>query len=938
MIINNRGCLLPGQPFISQSEHICDSVKMIIIGVWGGGEYLAREKDKLSHSSKKTDRQKNSRTDQSKVTKNRKSAETVSMIILKIMFAALLLLLLISPFYRGLFFTQDLLVAQAFIFALLILWGLYRHSRQEQKMNLSPLDLCLMVLLLAYIGSFFFAAHKRAALEEILKIASYLVIYLVSIELFLNFYYKQREAGSEVISADTTDELPPGLNLILHLLIVVTVVITIASLGVAAGHWAILGAYHDAGLRIASPMGYANTAAAYFMAAYLLVVAIAPLAGKLWSRALYLAPATLILLTTILTFSRGAWLLLLPLIILLVIASAPGQRLRSMLYVIASAVAALPAAFLADPIFRSDQPSRAWLPIIIAILCAILLGFLAEIFLKQNRNFKLATGGIIALVVVTALIFMVVLPLSGPVELSYLQEGQGERRAVEQVVENVGSRSAYQITFDIMADQADSVLSEWELLVFGGLPSYRSIELFSYQGRATSSWEQQGFTFQTDMDISRLEIRFSLLNPETNLKLKEVKLVADGEEKSLNFALNRILPGRYYDRIFSQGRDRNLDARLEMFRDALKIIKDYPLTGKGGGGWNALYQGYQDRSYFSSEVHNHFLQVWVEAGIFGFLAFIGLWASLAIAFIRNCFLAKADTVRWQHWTAVFLPVAALGAHSIIDWNFSMAAVGIYLFVLLGAGKSLDQIKWFKGNEVGEHKKQGRRLTGIIAIIIGLILFTGNLVLIGGFRSTALSQEYIEQRNMKMAIPELQRAISLDPLRAENYHNLGVLLEEQARVAQDSGNLENIINLARRAYELEPYNPLYIFRYGEFLLNYVDVRYGLDTIDRLIIVRPLSENSYIQAGLVRLRLAEYYLESGRPDQAEEIFKEIQEVENLMETRFGETAPLNFILGRVALLRGDLIQAEVYFMAVKEGEPFYELAQQQLQILTGAEKIE
>jgi uncharacterized membrane protein (DUF485 family) len=47
-------------------------------------------------------------------------------IILLIMLAGLTLLLLIGPFYRGLFFTEDLLLAQAAIFALFILWGVYR--------------------------------------------------------------------------------------------------------------------------------------------------------------------------------------------------------------------------------------------------------------------------------------------------------------------------------------------------------------------------------------------------------------------------------------------------------------------------------------------------------------------------------------------------------------------------------------------------------------------------------------------------------------------------------------------------------------------------------------------------------------------------------------------------------------------------------------------
>jgi O-antigen ligase len=753
------------------------------------------------------------------------SFATLAKIILLIMLAGLTLLLLIGPFYRGLFFTEDLLFAQAVIFALFILWGVYRILTRGKELIKSPLDLCLIILLLAYVLSYFVAVHKRVALEEILKIASYLAVYLVALELCCNLNFGKAAEEPNERADNQQVNLPSGLGLMLHILVVVATIIAIASLGVAAGHWDFIGAYHDAGRRIASSMGYANTAAAYFMAAYLLTVALAPLARKWWFRALYLAPAALVLTTTILTFSRGAWLLLAPLMLLLILAAAPDQRLRSLLFILATAAPALPAAFIADPIFRSPTPAQAWLPIVAAMTVAFILGALAELYLAQKRKIKIYGAAAMTVTALVAIIFLLIVPLLSPV------------------------------------------------------------------------------------------------TPE----------LSDDSETGVNVTLSRILPERYYDRIFSPGRKINMDARFEMFRDATKIIRDYPVFGTGGGGWAALYQGYQARPYFSSEVHNHFLQVWIEAGILGFLAFVGIWLSMAAAFVRNCLISRADSRRWQSWTAVFLPVAALGAHSFIDWNFSMAAVGIYLFTLLGAARSLDNASWFKNMFQSKAEPNKIGLSNIILLIIGVILFTGNIVLIAGFNSTARSQEYIEQRNIKMAVPELEKAIRLDPLRAENYHNLGVILEEQSRAAQSKADLEAIIFLAGRAYELEPYNPLYLFRHSEFLLNYIDVRSGLDTIDRLVIIRPLSESSYIQASLARLRLAEYYYEAGRFSEGIKYLDEIDEIASRMQERLGETEPLNFILGRVLLLRGNSNQARVLFMTVKEGDPFYELAQQQLQLL-------
>ncbi len=749
----------------------------------------------------------------------------IAKIVLVIMLIGLSLLLLIGPFYRGLFFAGELLKAQAVIFALFILWGLYRMLSRDKGLAKSPLDLCLIVLILAYAVSFFVAVHKRDALEEVLKIVAYLAVYLVAVELCCNLNFGGRKVECSENTERRSEQLPPGLSLMLHILVVVATIITVASLGVAAGHWNIIGAYHDAGLRIASPMGYANTAAAYFMAAYLLVIALAPLAKNWGGRVLYLPLAALILLTTILTFSRGAWLLLVPLFILLVLAAAPGQRLRSFLFLFATVVPAIPAAFMADPLFRSDNPPSAWLPIAAAMAVAYVLGALAELYLAQSHKRKIyyaAAGTVMTVAVMVVLLF---LPFFSPV-------------APEQ--------------------------------------------------------------------------------PNRN-------------QTAVSLVLSRLLPERYYDRIFSPGRIINMDARFEMFGDAVKIIKDRPILGAGGGGWAALYQGYQARPYFSSEVHNHFLQVWIEAGIFGFLAFVGIWVSMAAAFVRNCLHNRFNTRRWQFWTAIFLPVAALGAHSIIDWNFSMAAVGIYLFTLLGAGRSLDNVPWFKHKVKSKTASNKAVLSSIVLLAVGVILLAGNLVLVAGFNSTARSQKFIEQSNIKMTVPELQRAIRLDPLRAENYHNLGAVLEGRSRTAQSADDLERIIDLAGRAYQLEPYNPLYIFRYGELLLFYVDIRSGLDTLDRLMVVRPLSESSYIQASLARLRLAEHFINEGSPAEGIRYLTEIADIRVQMQKRYGETEPLHYILGRVQQLKGNNRQARDFFHTVSEGDPFYDLARQQLQLL-------
>jgi O-antigen ligase len=762
-----------------------------------------------------------------------------------VMLVTVAMLLILGPFYRGLFFTHQLLIAQATIFSLLVVWGVFRLTVKEDKFTINPLDLCLIVLFLAYTVSLFVAANQRAALEQTLKIAAYLVVYLVAADIcrywpVLKGRYKAILIGKE---GDSGNSVTPGAGLVLHLLAAAALIVTIASLGVAAGHWSIVGAYHDAGYRIASPMGYSNTAAAYLMAAYFLTLALAPLAEKWWLRALYLAPATLMLTTVILTFSRGAWLLLLPLVILMLITTAPGYRLRAFSYFLATTLPALPAAFFADPLFRSAVPAQAWGPLVTALFAAVIIGIFSELLLAQDRKVKLVTFGIVIIGFGIALYFML-MPFTGQIKSEQLSEAESQAQEEGPIIEGI---------------QADSLYLT---------------------------------------------------------------------------ALNRILPERYYDRIFSPGTATNFEARLEMFRDAIRIIKDYPLIGKGGGAWAALYQGYQQRVYYSSEVHNHFLQVWIEAGIFGFLAFVGIWISLAAAFIRYCLLARAEPPVWQRWTAVCLPAAALGAHSMIDWNFSLAAVGIYLFVLLGVSRSMDAERWFfrtKAAVTGRRIRRCGLLIGFTAIFSGLFLLVYTLVLLNGFLNTWRSQQSLARGDLMQAVVDLGRAIKYDPLRADNYHNLGILFDEEARSSGDPAALQQLVYLAQRASELEPYNPLYTFRYGEMLVNYVDVQQGLQLIDRVTALRPLAHDTYKQAGFFRLRLAEYYLGNNSQAEAESVLSGIAELERAMQEKIGDTSSMTFILGRASFMLGNYSEAEKYFVMIREGEPYFEEAQMYLDAL-------
>ncbi len=857
-------------------------------------------------------------------------------VLLAVMVVVLALILFFGPFQRGLFFPNDLLKAKAIIFGLLIVWGLFRLWKREGLRFNSPLDICIVVLVLAYVVSFFVAVHKRDALTEVLRTASYLVVYLVAIDISRYFYLPWQKNMLQDKQEDAAQALPPGLSIILNLLLASSVVLVIASLGAAAGNWDFIGAYD--GARISSPLAYANAAAAYFMAAYFLAVALIPLARK-WVRPIYFASSALMLLTVILTFSRGAWLLLPPLGLLLVIASAPGERMRSLLNLLVTALAAVPIAFVVDSLFQSEAPGRAWSMIAAAVILAVLLGLLVELYFSRNRKVRIVLAVSGASLVMLFFIITLARPALAPIRLERAAEEPAMMQTIQQVIGNVEAGEAYQLSFEVNAEQTLPPEFEqpeyvWGISVRGGLPGYRYAELLSYQGKETEGWQKKDFNFQTTGDINRLEIHLYNQYPGTSVTIRSVTLSTVGKDQKLGFFYDRVLPKRFYDRVFSFSRDRNMDRRFELFRDSVKVIRDYPIFGTGGGGWAAIYHTYKEQPYYSREIHNHYLQVWVEAGIFGFLAFVGIWVSFAAAFIRNCLRGKASPRVRQFWTSAFVPVAALGAHSFIDWNFSMAAVGIYLFVLLGAGRSMDRLKWFDRSNM-EEKKPGYSslFTGIVAVIAGIFLLVYTITLLNGLNATWRSQDLLERNNLKQAIVEMEKAIRLDPLLAENYHNLSVITEEQLLWMGNQESLAQVIDLARKAQELEPYNALYSSRYGVLLLKYVNIEEGLYYIDRVITLNRFYGSSYFQSAISRLQLAEYYLETGNRREAERYLNEILILEQVMEENSVASITMFFFFGRANQLLRNYAAAIKYYEAVPAQDQFYDLSQRFLAEISG-----
>ena len=358
-----------------------------------------------------------------------------------------------------------------------------------------------------------------------------------------------------------------------------------------------------------------------------------------------------------------------------------------------------------------------------------------------------------------------------------------------------------------------------------------------------------------------------------------------------------MFPPSVYSRIFaiSTG-DRSADARFTFYKDAFKIIKDYPLLGAGGGAWKSLYFSYQSSRYFTTEVHNHFLQVWTESGFLGFLAFLSIWVFFILAFIRNHLNPSITLDQKKAWVASFTPAIALGAHSAFDFNLSLGAVSIFLFALFGAGCSLDTGKsYFRSALLKKINLPGKPWSScLIGLLLSLILFFFSFSLWEGHKIGISAERIAAENDFGQAMELFESAVKKDPYNAMNYANLARLYEHLAVFKENEEVAPKLNGQAylsfERALSLEPDNTAYNLDMARILLARGQLQEGLSYINRATELQPYDTGVFIQAVRAHLAVAEHFLSTNERKKAEEILQKVLQLEGRMAEYHDNTAAI------------------------------------------------
>ncbi|MBK5252523.1 MAG: O-antigen ligase family protein [Peptostreptococcaceae bacterium] len=108
--------------------------------------------------------------------------------------------------------------------------------------------------------------------------------------------------------------------------------------------------------------------------------------------------------------------------------------------------------------------------------------------------------------------------------------------------------------------------------------------------------------------------------------------------------------------------------RVEIWKNAIEMIKVYGLTGLGYGyqSFHQYYAHYKTPGYNATHSHNVFLQVWLESGIVGFLLFIYIVLSV-IAYNLKAIMKSGIAGGCKELISLAIIIAIL-LHGMIDYT------------------------------------------------------------------------------------------------------------------------------------------------------------------------------------------------------------------------------------------------------------------------------
>jgi tetratricopeptide (TPR) repeat protein len=393
-------------------------------------------------------------------------------------------------------------------------------------------------------------------------------------------------------------------------------------------------------------------------------------------------------------------------------------------------------------------------------------------------------------------------------------------------------------------------------------------EILKHFEPTESEFTHKSLDFTTLEDTERILILLYNYEPNSHTEYHNVVIKDSNSNVVKKMEKLKYVPAAIANRLADISLEtENASSRVYFAKDGLKIIKDYPIAGAGGGAWKNLYRQYQPMPYNTTEVHNFYVQYGTEVGIIGLAVLIGLLLLLILSMIKSI----KDGSRYLY---VYLAAMLLLLHSTIDFNLSLAAVGYMLWLLIGIIGS--------DRNTPLIQKLPQRYIGASVLILSLIVFiVSSSVYYGmklGVQGAATSQE---NKDMDKAMELYERASKFDRYNGAYRIDLAQIMNNKLIATKDKKYYDGIMEQISLIRKYEPYNHQYTPIICSLYLSTGKFEEASKLADTKLQEEPMVAQSYLLKTDVNYELANYYLKENKVQEAIPYLEKIIEAKDQFE---------------------------------------------------------
>lgn len=372
-------------------------------------------------------------------------------------------------------------------------------------------------------------------------------------------------------------------------------------------------------------------------------------------------------------------------------------------------------------------------------------------------------------------------------------------------------------------------------------------------------------------------------------------------------------------------------SRLVFSYDAWRIMEDLHFLGAGGRSWQRLYLGLRTYPYFTTEVHNHYLQVGVEAGLLGLIAFIAMIGILLLRAWKARGAQPAGDLTLPGWSGA---VVFIAVHSLYDFDLS------YLSLLAVLAAGLGVLAGHSDSDPALPERPARWwLRGVLGV--SLLAFVVSAALLASWWARMDSDRAWAAGRPAEAVARMRLARWTDPLHPEVWMRWAAL---QQATGEGEAAREAFVAALQRALALDPYTPATHVQLAD--VDFAEGRWdaGFERVLRAHQLHPLDQGLIEQVANLAWHGATARLKFGERERALDTARRIVPVEAQLEADLSRIAALgvrapypygytpfaHLRMGQTLLVAGDFEGAERHLREAQKDKNVADEATQWLSV--------